>query len=71
MRYKATVKPAPRLDDKEWLTLQECAEMFRLSYQTVLRCIKQGDFEGVVAVRIGAQWRVARASLGRILSRRE
>lgn len=66
MKYKATAAKPPK---NAWLTLQEAADLLRVSYPTLLRCAKEGDLYGLDVVRIGTQWRIARATVERVARR--
>lgn len=50
--------------EHEFLTANEVAKLLRVSYQTVIKLINDGDID---AIRVGAQWRVRKESVLRRL----
>ncbi|MEO0260575.1 MAG: helix-turn-helix domain-containing protein [candidate division WOR-3 bacterium] len=48
------------MHEPEFLTVEEVAELLRVSTRTVQRLLKEGGLPGV---RIGRQWRIPRAEL--------
>lgn len=46
--------------EPEFLTVEEVAELLRVSSRTVQRLLKEGKLPGV---RVGRQWRIPRAEL--------
>jgi len=51
----------------EWLSLQEVAKLFRVSYMTVYRAVMCGELD---AVMVRGVWRVSRDALRRYLQER-
>ena len=51
----------------EWLTIQEVADLFRVSYMTVYRAVQRGEID---AVLVGGVWRVSKGALRRYLQER-
>lgn len=50
----------------EVLTLNEAADVLRVSRRTLERMVQRGEFPP--AVKVGQQWRVSRAALDQFLS---
>ena len=48
------------MPEPEFLTVDEVAELLRVSARTVQRLLKEGKLPGV---RVGRQWRIPRAEL--------
>ena len=63
MIQKSTSERLP----KPLLTIQEVAELCRVSHKTVRRWIKKGD---LIAHRLGRQWRVSEGDLELFLRER-
>lgn len=51
-------------EEHEFLTANEVAKLLRVSYQTAIKLINDGEFD---AIRVGAQWRVRKESVLRRL----
>ena len=56
---RAIVPEMGQLMPNEWMTVAECAELFRIHRKTIYRQLGAGTFP-IQTVRIGHQWRISR-----------